>query len=314
MYRKHVEIPSLARTIISYGKDQAIDRIWIILEGQTMIWLAERLIKKNIFPVHAQVWDTPHWWVKANLLDNLSAKIICKSYDFVVKNSTQFGSASFNMASIYKDRYGKESFPLIGITPNFSFEDEPKVQNQKKIIIGLAGQIYSIDTFSKLIKALDSIYWNIDGREVELHYWGYSPLPERRTRIILRGYVPQEKLCSELKQCDVLYCPYWFDNNFAEVAKTSFPSKITSYFQSGVIVLFHGPSYSSPGMMLFNSNAAVCCFSNDLEVIKLNLRESIYCKDKQERIKSANHLLNNQLNESYLHNNFKNFMNFEGVK
>lgn len=312
MYRKYVEIPSLTRKVIRYAKEHQIDRIWIILEGQTIIWLAERLIRKNTFPVYAQVWDSPVWWVKANRLDALSSKIVCKAYEFVVKKAKQFGSASFNMSKIYKQRYGKESFPLIGITPDSDFKAAPIVRDPNKFVIGIAGQVYATHIFAILVKALDSMYWILDGREIEIHYWGNSYLPKKRTRIIRRGYLSQEQLCHELTQCDVLYCPYWFDKRFEEVVKTSFPSKITSYIKAKVIILFHGPSYSSPGMMLSEANAAICCFSVDLEVIKLNLRKAIYCKDKEDRLKAAKQLLEHQLSEDYLHKSFRNFLEIGG--
>jgi hypothetical protein len=312
-YRKYFEIPKLGKKLITFAKEQSADKIWIILEGQTMIWLADYLIRKNTFPVYSQVWDSPEWWVSANRLDWMSAKSVCKSYKFAIKNSAGFGSASYNMSELYSQRHETKSFPLIGITPDVN-QEIPPTRKPNKFIIGVAGQVYATDAFLSLIEALDSAYWTIDGKEVEIHYWGSSDLRVKRTRIFKRGYVSQEQLCSELSSCDVLYCPYWFYRSFEEVVRTSFPSKITSYLKSGVIVLFHGPEYSSPSILLNQHNAALCCNTLDPEALKLKLRESIYLKDKKERLLSAKKLGETLLGEKQLHENFRAFMNIAGPK
>ena len=308
MYRKYIEVPAYVQQALAFAKEQNADRIWVILQGQTMIWIAEQLIKKNLLPVHVQVWDSPRWWVKANQLDPFSAKVIYKSYEYVLEHSKQFGSPSHCMSQIYRDKYGRESFPLLGITPDLKGELLPVPRSPGKVIIGLAGQIYAKDTFRGLVKALDSIFWKIDGQEVEIHYWGNTSLPIYRTKIISRGYITQEKLCEELSHCDILYCPYWFDRIFEDEAKTSFPSKISTYLQSGVIIFFHGPAYSSPGSLIEQFNAGICCFSNDYEVIKFNLRQALYCEDKATKMAAAKSLVQNQLSERQLHVSFKDFI------
>lgn len=308
IYRKYFEVPKYAKDILNFARENSADRIWIILQGQTMIWLAEYFIKKNVLPVHVQVWDSPNWWVKARRMDFISCKMIKRSYNFVLGHASRFASASFPMSEGYQKRYAKPSEVLIGIIPSSYIIDEGKKRDESKIVIGIAGQIYATDTFEGLTDALDSVYWEIDGRKVEIHYWGNSELPIKGSRIIRRGYVHQDQLTMALSSCDVVYCPYWFDVGFKEEAETSFPSKLVTYLASNTIVFFHGPVYSSPVRILEENGAAICCISNDPEVIKMNLRKAIYMPNRSEMISNAKSLLAGKLGEKYLHSSFKEFM------
>jgi hypothetical protein len=308
IYRCWFEIPALAREVLKKAAEVHADKIWIILEGQTMIWLAEKLIKKSSLPVYTQVWDAPQWWADANRLDRFSSRAVFKSFHYCIQNSKQFGSASFNMSKLLKDKFGRDSFPLIGITPASTTESRPDQKDDSKFIIGIAGQIYASETFNALIHALDTIYWVLDGRTVEIHYWGNSYIKKKRTRIIRRPYVPQEELIAQLKTCDILYCPYWFEGKFAEVAKTSFPSKITSYLNSGVVMMFHGPRHSSPASLLEEHQAALCCYSENVELIKMCLRKALYSPQVPQIVRAASDLANGCLSERALHQNFRKFL------
>lgn len=312
LYRKYFEVRRFGKSVLDFAKEQNTDRVWIILQGQTMIWLAEYLIKKNIMPVNIQVWDSPNWWIKARGMDRFSAIMMRKSYNFCLKYSTSFASASFPMSEDYTKTYSKPSQVLIGTIPSSYIVEEPKHRDQDKFVIGFAGQIYATDTFKSLIETLDSIYWEIDGRKIEIHYWGNSEVPSKRSRIVKMGYVPQDKLTKELSACDMLYCPYWFNPGFREEAETSFPSKLVTYLAANTIVFFHGPGYSSPVKVLESNNAGICCLSSDEEVIKMSLRIVMYCPNRDEIIANAKRLLNGQLGEAYLHSSFKDFMQLRG--
>lgn len=310
LYRKNIEAPRLAKDALRFAENTGADRIWVILQGQTLIWIAEYLIKHSSLPVHVQVWDSPAWWIKANQIDRFSARLLQKSYQFCLNKSAEFASPSFFMADKYFKTHNRKSETLLGITPSEFVVREEKEKDRNKIIIGLAGQIYATDAFTSLIEALDSVYWEIDGRKVEIHYWGYSAMPPRtnRTRIIHKGYVAQDQLTQELSKCDILYCPYWFARDFREEVMTSFPSKVTSYLASNSVLFFHGPEYSSPVKLLQEGPSAILCFSCDQESIKLKLREALYSPKRNQILENAKKIVSGPLSEGFLHKGFKRFM------
>ena len=309
IYRKHFQVPKHAKNVIKFAKEQHVDRIWIILQGQTMIWLAEYLIKKSDYPIRAQVWDPPTWWARHNNLDRLTKLNLFKSYEYCLRAADELGSASFNMSRIVKEKFGRESYPLLGISPQLP---RPVTSDDSlptdKYVIGVAGQLYSTCTLKAFLISLDMIYWQIEGKPVEIHYWGNDRFPLERSRIIKKPYVTQVQLLEELSKCHVLYCPYWVDYNFREEARNSFPSKLVSYLNSERPILFHGPEDSSPGTLLNSKNAAICCFSDQAPYILYFLRKALFSPAVPEILKNAARLAREELGEDLTMSNFRKFM------
>ena len=313
LYRRWVHVPKLGRLVHSYAKENTVDRVWIILQGQTMNWLAEWLIRKSKLSVHVQIWDTPKWWAKAFKMDRLSRQALLKSYEFNLKNADEVGSASFNMSKILKNEMGRDSTPLLSITPAARPPvPNSSLQSEKKYIIGIAGQLYATDTIMAFIESLDEINWNLDGRTIELHYWGQTVLPVERVNIHKRDYVPQDVLLDQMAVCHALYCPYWFDPEFREEARTSFPQKLVSYIASGRPILFHGPKDSSPGTFVVEFNLAIGCFSKDHADIQKQLRQVLTGANLLSLQENGYKVIQSELSEQSAHRHFRKFMKFDG--
>jgi glycosyltransferase involved in cell wall biosynthesis len=139
------------------------------------------------------------------------------------------------------------------------------LHESNELIIGLAGQIYSVEEWNALIAVLDSVGWKIAGREVKIRLLGrYASLyAKSKMRVEFLGWASQLETIKLMSEADILYCPYWFDPVFESEARLSFPSKLTTYLAAGRPVLFHGPAYASPGRFLQENKAGVCC--NSLE-------------------------------------------------
>jgi hypothetical protein len=178
------------------------------------------------------------------------------------------------MADLYRRRYSVETVPLV---PSIDQAEVPArtsaVRDSRRVVIGLAGQIYAHDAWAALVSSLDGVGWRIGGRRVALRLLGLSDwgrelalravaptslLPEH---VEFSEWRPQTEALALLGDCDILYCPYWFGAEFEEEARLSFPSKLTTYLAAGRPVLFHGPAYSSPAVFLERERAGICCTS-----------------------------------------------------
>lgn len=315
LYRKYFEVNKIAADIAKNIAEQGVDRIWIILQGQTMIWLCENLIRRNIVPVNVQVWDYPQWAMKAHKLERFSKKMLSKSFDFCIANCHKYGAPSWEAQKAVLRKYNKQSSVFIGITPaeyqiprKIDF-DKRDGNGVKRIIIGIVGQLYADDAFVSLVHALDLEGWKIDGREVELHFWGRPGNIVHRNGFVQRKYVPQDQLMKEISDCDFMYCPYWFGEIFKEEAKTSFPSKLATYLVAGIPVLFHGPDYCSPAKFIKEHNCGVICARIEPQVVMLNVRKILFDKEViQEQLANAKTLVSTYLSEKYLHNQFQSFI------
>lgn len=286
LYNSNYAINNIIDRAVRFGERVKPDLVWCILQGQTMIRLALPIALALGVPLNTQIWDTPEWWLSANQVDKYSSKIILSCYDKTISASDCCGTASFAMSDTYKLKYGVNTVPLIAsLDQKFAEEPAISLNASDQIVIGMAGQIYSLQEWNLFLDALDSVDWTIAGRKVILRFFGYqfSISGHKKVNIQYYGYMPQHELIPLLSKCDILYCPYMFSSEHEITARTSFPSKLTSYLAAGRPVLFHGPEYSSPAIFLNKYNAGHLCTSLDKNmiinsVIKLIEDEEYYAK------------------------------------
>ena len=262
--------------LLEFGDFVGGSAFWIVLEGQSMIRLAHALMRATTLPVHVQVMDPPKWWLHAHFVDAETSDEILVKFDGVLRGARSLGAASWNMAEIYGERYGVSAIPIVGSLPA-SLALPPALAADRSTVlrIGFAGQFYAAAEWGTLLSALDLLNWAVDGLQIELDVYANSMpelLPQHARRIYLHGWQENQALVPKLALCDVLYCPYWFDEIHREDAELCFASKIAAYLASGRPVLFHGPDYSSPSKFLSIWDAAWICNSPRAEDLAQNIR------------------------------------------
>jgi glycosyltransferase involved in cell wall biosynthesis len=259
LYNEFFQVPKLARQIIDFGRQQNVNRIWCVLQGQTMIRLAKWVTQGLKLPLLTQVWDHPIWWMGHNQIDAFTSRRIYKQYEDVLSMSDVCGAASFEMARRIVKNNHIASIPLVSCLPK-EWACKPKKfspKNKKNILLGFCGQTYANEAIDTIIGALDSMGWNINERQVKLRYLGYhislGGLNKRNVEYL--GYRSQQETIELLSESDLLLCPYITDSEYKLVAQTSFPAKLTTYLASGVPILFIGTPDSSPGLFLAENDA-----------------------------------------------------------
>jgi glycosyltransferase involved in cell wall biosynthesis len=259
--RCRVVIPRLLNLAADFAQRQNVDAVWAVLQGQTMVRMAARLADRLNLPLHTQVWDPLSWWLDANAVDRWHKKQSLMEFDEVLKRSKSCATASWAMSREYETRYGVRCVPLVAChARSQAMHPEPKLRRSDEVVIGMAGQFYAEQEWQQLVKALNSVEWTIDGRQVRIkvlgHYVPLSPIPEGRCEFL--GWRAQDETIRILsEQTDILYCPYPSQPALAEVTKLSFPSKLVTYFAAGRPVLFHGPDFASPARFLADRRAGL---------------------------------------------------------
>lgn len=237
------------KKVIQFGREQKVDRVWAVLQGQTTIRMAKNVAEGLGVPLHTHVWDPFSWWAKAHCLDKKTHLKVQQDFNKAISASVSVATASEPMAEIYNQHFGVKAIPLIA-SHSESLSKQPSIKLKQKgtILIGMAGQFYAIAEWRSLLKALDSADWKIENRKVRVIVLGPQAPPGFYSdeNVKYLGWKNQNDAASILSLCDILYCPYPFDDDMKEVSSLSFPSKIVLYLAAGRPIVFHGPNYSSP--------------------------------------------------------------------
>jgi glycosyltransferase involved in cell wall biosynthesis len=261
MRRRYV-VPRILRQAVEFAREQQIDAVWAVLQGQTLIQMAPELADQLGVPLFTQVWDPLSWWLVANRIDRLNRRAALADFDRALRVSKACAVASWAMAAEYKTRYGTFSVPVIAShSSEIARRPDPSTGcTAAEITIGMAGQFYAATEWLALVRALNMAHWRVSEKRVRIVVAGPTRPPGDVPpgRVEYLGWQAQAEVLRILADCDILYCPYPFDSALAEVSRLSFPSKLTLYLAAGRPVLFHGPSFSSPARYLEEREAALC--------------------------------------------------------
>ncbi|WP_072378391.1 hypothetical protein [Hyphomicrobium sp. NDB2Meth4] len=248
MFTEKSTVRSLTRKAIAFGREQKVDRVWAVLQGQTTIRMARAVADGLGVPLHTQVWDPFSWWAKANCLDGLTTHRVQQLFDEAIRHSASVATASEPMAELYRERFHVSAEPVIS-SHSRSMAQKPEVQSGvgTPILIGMAGQFYAATEWLELVKALEKANWTIGSRPARVVVMGpQRPPGAQKSHVTFLGWKSQSDAAFILSLCDILYCPYPFDPSMKEVSQFSFPSKLVLYLAAGRPIVFHGPAYSSP--------------------------------------------------------------------
>lgn len=261
-YTDKVTVSRIARQAADFGKKFGADAVWCVVQGQTMIRLANQVADLMNVPLLTQVWDPPTWWLRANKVDSWSQKLILADFASAMKKSERLAAASWAMAESYERLYGCQSIPVIpSLDAALAKPPAERMNKDDELTIGMAGQLYSAAEWENLLLTFKHANWKIGKRNVKVKVLGrsLSLISNAPMNVEFLGWRSQEESIEVLSQLDVLYCPYWFDPVFKEEASLSFPSKLTTYLAAGRPVFFHGPEYASPARFLKQHNAGALC-------------------------------------------------------
>lgn len=256
--------------VVEFSRENKVDKLWCLLQGQTMVRLAQATAEALGVPLYTQVWDPFGWWLRANKIDQRTAQNLLIKFDEAVRSSRACATASWAMSEEYTNKYGVKNLPVISsLDSKWACQPATKSNNSDEFLIGMAGQIYARDEWNALICALDKCGWKISGRKIRLRILSRG-MPRGATspkNAEYLGWMNQQEAIKVLSGVDMLYLPYWFSAEFREEATLSFPSKLVTYLAAGRPIVFHGPDYASPAKYLERNEAALCCHSLESDKI-----------------------------------------------
>ena len=261
-YHSRISTRNLLKKAEIFARTCGIDAIWAVLEGQTMVRMALPLAERLGVPLFTQVFDPLSWWLRAHGTDAHHSRAALVQFNRTLQASEACATASKAMAEAYSTLYGTRCVPVISShDATIAARPSHALSSGSEVTIAMAGQFYAADEWNSLIRGLEVANWMIAGRKVRLRVLGAhkpdygSDLPQ----IEFLGWKSQPEAVQILSQADILYCPYPFDAEMEEVSRLSFPSKLVLYLASGRPILFHGPTWSSPGRYMAEVRAGAIC-------------------------------------------------------
>lgn len=311
LYTTTFSVPRIIRSITSFSNELQPDLIWGIVQGQTMTRLIRPVSEKTQVPYIVQIFDPISWWLQANQVDRRTQKKVMKEYGRMIRSSRCLIGASEKMAVEFKNLYGcRDAVPIMMpfVPPHSKKRAGKRGEGEEKSVfcIALAGQLYAYDAILSLITSLQSMNWQYKGKRIIFRIYGANMHFDISSPCFLeyRGWVPQEQLLEELKEADLLYCPYRFEPDWAETARLSFPGKLSTYMWTGTPLLVHSPSYAGINTFVKSRRCGYVLESVEREDIVSMLKRIMDDEDRFKMAETAKRVLAEELSVRVMYRNF----------
>lgn len=193
-----------------------------------------------------------------------------------MKIAHRCATSSDNMAEEYLERYGQEPLVLLhGLAPEVQRTGRHRRLDDGRLTIAMHGSLYATDAIGAFIRTLAGLGWKIGGRDVSLVCMSRDvPAGSDPSMPIEHlGWIEQDDLVSTLDRVDLAYVGYWFDEQYSDTVRMSFPSKASAVAAAGIPIFFHGPPRSSVVRFLEKYPMGVACTSLDPSDIVARLEE-----------------------------------------
>jgi glycosyltransferase involved in cell wall biosynthesis len=239
--------------IVSFARASGVEKVWVTLQGQTVVRLARPVADALNVPLHAQIWDPFGWWLRAKRIDEKTSRDLLREFDRVIRRCDGVAAASWSMAERYRTKYGVRAIPVIpGISDDMGRQPLATPHASQDFIIGMAGQLYAIEEWNRLLEALRILNWRVGDQRIRLRVFGNNFEMHTPERVLCEfmGWRDQSEVVQLLAESDLNFIPYWFDPAFKEEAENSFPSKMSTYCAAAKPILAHAPAYATPTLFV----------------------------------------------------------------
>jgi hypothetical protein len=313
-YNELIVVPKIVEKAANFAKEYSVDAVWCILQGQTMVQVAQAVAKSVGVPLLVQVWDPLEWWLRAKKVNAWSCARFLRQFADVMKNCNGCFAASSFMAEEYAKKYGVQAnYFTPSLDEEMAYLPADSLHSNQELIIAMAGQLYATNEWNAFLIALHQKGWKISGRSVHIILLGnheHLKLPDWAvSKITKTGWLSQVDTLAACNSADILYCPYWLSTDFELEASLSFPAKLTTYLAAGRPVFFHGPRYASPARFLIEHNAGYICDSHEVEDIGSLLEHIVDDTATYAKTALNGHIIFKQkMTSQVLHDSFCKFL------
>ncbi len=224
--------------------------VWVILHG-SMVHVAERLSRRDAWPLHLTVHDDPAYGCALRSRRYLAlVPWIARDVARLLPRAASIDVISEPMARRYRQRYGVDSVVVHRGVPGPVEPSPPYDPQAHGLRVGILGGTYVYQQLTVLGRAVAEAAGRlgVPGR-IRMIGRGYGDrLREAlagQVEVEVTGHLDEAEGVRLLRDCAVLYLNYPFGRRDAVLRQTSFPTKLSSYVMAARPLLVHAPADSS---------------------------------------------------------------------
>jgi glycosyltransferase involved in cell wall biosynthesis len=294
-----------------FGRNQNADVIVADLAFDAVV--AGRVAARILdVPLLVSVQDDPVTRVSVKEYPGWLVRLFAANFSKTMKAANRCGVVSPYMGEVYEERYGVDTTTLyLGVEANSCLLAKNWDSDRAPLLIGSVGSVISVDNWDLLIKAVDMLNRSYEKEKFSVLHIGDLPKQmQSHQRVEVTGWVTGEEFLYHLSRIDAGFLNLWFDSMYAEIGRTSFPTKIHSYIQAQVPMVGLGPSDSSIVRFVEDYKCGVVCAESSWKMLGSCLEELLCNEATYREAVQGVHQLKGIFSRKQF---FKSFESFVGV-
>jgi hypothetical protein len=315
-YIQFVVLPKLIDNAVEFALAHNVNMVWAVLDHPVIIAIANEVTARLKARQITMVWDPPELLMENFGYHAFLRGSIMRKFAQALANSECCAVASDGMQEYYHQRYHTARSVVMIYTPLSQTPNAhpPHLKSQEQFVIGYAGSLYALDEWNALLIALNSINWQLEGREISIRVLSNNVALRARTKMNVEylGWRSTDETMKQLAECDIAYLPYWFAPEKRLAVKLCFPNKLATYLSAGLPILFHGPADSSPAHLLKRFPAGISCSFIETETIIESVRKFIVDPSFYESaVEAADNAVKNYLHPMIFYQHFADMLSID---
>ena len=262
--------------------------------------LAKQVAQRLKVPLIGSFMD---WWYYNQIYSAWAAPLIEAAYRDLYKQSDLALCISEGM----QDAMGKHPNSTVIYPIGSPCQTADIVQldpNGDKFTLAFGGNLG--DWYGRMLEPLILAAWGSEEIQFELYgpgpSWSDGFDKQARSADIYRGRVPLPELRSAFEKVDALFLLMGFDDECAQVEKTSFKSKFLEYLSFQKPIFIWGPEYCSAVYYAREFDSAEVCTSPDPEdFLRTILRVRGGPTRQQQLVENARRMYSERFNPDSIH-------------
>lgn len=218
------------------------------------------------------------------------SKVLVKVYTWALKRTLRLARGIGVISQYLLEYYEENNYSMNHISVLYAGVEQeqclptPQLElNKETITIGSVGTIKSRDAWVVLQQAVDILNQQYQSKTFQILHIGKMSPNLHGKYIQCIEWVEESILKQYIEQFDLCFVSYWFDKHTVDLARTSLPTKITSYIQSQRPIIALGPSYSSIVRFVESNKSGVVCTELDANLLAASIADLLFIEGRYEQ-------------------------------
>lgn len=246
------------------------DRHWVVAMDEG-VPLGTRLLQRaSAVPLHVSIQDDQeHGMYGRSRRYRMLARLTRAPVRRLLRAARSVDVTSTEMADYYRTQLGLRSTVLHPIVagPAPTPGALAVTRDPRRLTMGHIGSVYSGGELETMIEGLKRAA-AVAGREPAAVFIGLLPryhalVARAGIAVELPSHLEERDAVPALARCDFVYAMYPFDRASDVFRRTSLPTKLTTYVQTGRPILAHAPAESTLARIVGRFAVGAACERND---------------------------------------------------